>query len=304
MAMTAKLTAVVCTFDRYDLTRDCVDALLEARATMKESRDFEILVVDNTPPERRKKKKWLPAGVQMVTCDTAGLSHARNCGISNSTGRLIAFIDDDALPAKDWPLRVIEFFDTHEDALAVGGYIEPLFDGCERPEWLDVQLTAYLSCLDYGPDCRPLRAGEYIVGANMAFRREVFEENGVFDVKLGRQGNAGLLSNEEIHLFKKIERSTYYDPSIKVLHRIPPGRTQQAWFRRRVVWQAVSDHLSGIVEPAKTVQASWKQCVMAAPAETRTLRLLHEPCATAEEFHQQLSAIYFHTQWGLMGFAD
>jgi len=72
--------------------------------------------------------------VRIVVFDSFGLSSARNKGIMESSGDIIAFIDDDAWAEKDWIERIERNFE-NGDIFGVGGKIIPVFDS-KRPRWL------------------------------------------------------------------------------------------------------------------------------------------------------------------------
>lgn len=110
-----RLSVVVCTYDRYDVLPKCLKAL---NAQKLKRADYEILVVENTPPRKRKKinAKLCDA---VILCDEPGLSIARNTGIERAKGDIIAFLDDDALVPPEWAQELVKTFDAHGDALGV-----------------------------------------------------------------------------------------------------------------------------------------------------------------------------------------
>lgn len=50
-------------------------------------------------------------------------SNAKNCGILKSTGEIIAFLDDDAIPSHNWLEEIAKTYEMHEMAGGVGGAI-------------------------------------------------------------------------------------------------------------------------------------------------------------------------------------
>jgi hypothetical protein len=77
----------------------------------------------------------------------------------------------------------------------------------------------------------------------MAFRKEVFESIGEFNIDLGRK-KTSLLSNEESDLFERISKmglQVFYEPSAVLYHRIPKDRVSLKWIRERSYWQGISD---------------------------------------------------------------
>lgn len=75
--------------------------------------DFEAIVV--TRPGI--KYSYSDRRVRVIEQDGSGVSNARNCGIRASSGRFIAFTDDDCVVSRQWLGSLIKAFDDSE----VGG---------------------------------------------------------------------------------------------------------------------------------------------------------------------------------------
>lgn len=291
--MSPRLTVAICTHNRYATLGNSVRALLDSRGFAQA--DCELLVVDNTPPAMRRA---LPVperpDARVTFCDAQGLSHARNHAVRHSHGEVITFLDDDALVCDDWCDHILSRMTGGGDLLAVGGKVAPQYDGDAMPAWYDDSLAGHLSCIDWSPTPRFLRAGEWVVGANLTLRRSVFETYGLFDTDLGRRGAGSLLSNEESALLDRIgQHRVFYDPAIAVRHVIPTERLTTRWFRRRVYWQAVSDLVAGAVDPADPAHwAEYGAIVARLEAHRRNLNALLAEPADGAEFRLQLRAIY------------
>ena len=287
------LSIVICTYRRYDALERAVAAVL-ADSTYNPA-NMELIVVDNTPkPERQSFK--LTEQVHVVPCDEVGLSNARNQGISIAQGEIIAFIDDDAIVRDTWCAAALNAFRMLPGAEVCGGKTVPLYSSSSRPVWYYEELARYLSCIDWGSRTRPIAPGEWVVGANMAFRKRVFSV-ARFDPSLGRKGVASLLSNEELAMFDRIGRAkVYYVPEMCVEHMIPDDRLTLEWFRKRVFWQAVSDSLSDSIHESPI--RAWRELfeiVSRMPAEIRGHRLFSYQPDTPEALKDQLRALYLHS---------
>ena len=288
------LSVIICTYDRYPVLQEALDTLAE-RGRPVVGR-HEVIVVDNThAAKRREIANPMPAVMRVITCENTGLSHARNAGIAVSSAPVLVFLDDDAFVGDGWCDAVTATFRAHPDVRVAGGRVLPRFDSPFLPRWYDAKrLSGYLSCLDWGATGRFLRRGEWIVGANMAWRRDVFEEFGAFKTELGRKGSASLLSNEEIELLERVGiEKVWYEPAFTVEHLVAVERMTLPFFRRRVYWQAVSDMVAGIAEtdPAR-LRTEYADTVLRLPAEHRNLSALNFEPADAEQFGLQLRAIY------------
>lgn len=287
------LSVVICTYDRYDALQESVARLVESSG-FRDPR-CELVVVENTPRARRRDIA-LPSrdDVRLTVCETQGLSHARNHGIGAARGDVIAFLDDDALVSDSWCTAILDRMGSDDELLVMGGRVDPLYAGDELPGWYDERLASYLSCIDWGMTPRFLREGEWVVGANIVFRRSVFETYGTFDANLGRRGAASLLSNEETALLARVGlHRVFYDPAMAVRHMIPAERMTPRWFRRRVWWQATSDMVAGNVrddDPA--LREEYGRLMARLEPEHRNINALMFDPTDKETFQVQLRAIY------------
>jgi glycosyltransferase involved in cell wall biosynthesis len=237
-------SVVICTYQRYDRLPQ---AIASVRQQDIGSEFYDIWVMDNSPPspERtnsKQKYNGIP-NLHYIELNTPGLANARNVATQQSTGRIIVFLDDDAIATPGWLRHYREAFEKAEaNVAAIGGRIVPSFD-IPKPAWLHDGLMLYLSVMD--SDTAP--EGYAPCGANVAFRREALQA-AQFHTGLGRRGaeSNNLLSGEDSGLTDAILKTggTFgYAPLASVTHYIPASRLTRAWFRRRVTWQAISDQL-------------------------------------------------------------
>jgi len=240
------LSAIVCTYERYHVLAQSIDALLRQNAP---SECYEIIVVDNSRDQAAAHLFGAQyadrPNVRYVLESTPGLSNARNVGTKLATGHIVAFIDDDAVSSPDWVQGVIDVYKTYGARVGVvGGRVVPRWIS-EKPAWLEGDLLSYLSLIDYGSATMVLGPKQWLAGCNISFDKQALLSAGGFSPALGRGGSSlPLLSGEEIEATRKIRtggRLTVYTPNAIVEHIIDPARLTQAWFRRRAAWQAVSD---------------------------------------------------------------
>ncbi len=303
------VSVAICTYDRYDLLAGVLQA---AAAQAADFDDFEIVLVDNTPdPDRSQLEFRRHAAVprlRWVHEPVKGLSRARNRAIAETTGPIVAFLDDDAVPVPGWLRGLTDAFAMlGRDAMAIGGRVTPKFLG-PRPAWLADGLLQYLSITDLGERLRLLDDGEWIVGANMALRRSALEASGGFPEHLGRKGSgATLLSNDETALMQGLrDRGGLigYAPDAAVAHLIDPSRLSQAWFRRRLAWQAVSDYLADPATSSQRSGQSWNWLtgfLVQLPPSQRSYRGLLADMPAPDLFEHQINAVYNAIQCLLAG---
>lgn len=242
-----RVTAALCTYQRYDLLARALESL---RRQSLPAADYRILVVDNSPdPEHAAAFGRRFAGEAQLTYlvePRPGLSNARNVALAACDSEIIAFMDDDAEASPSWLASLLEAFAAVPAAAAVGGRVLPRW-GAPRPAWLHQRLLGYLSVVDWGGSRRDAGREEWLAGTNLAFRRDRLRALGGFSLDLGRDGSRDhLLSNEELEIVEQLRAAgdrVLYEPAALVWHLVPPERLTQDWFRRRVAWQALSNHL-------------------------------------------------------------
>lgn len=290
-----RISVVICTHNRYDVLPDALASMQEQSLAQPV---VEVLVLDNSTDIARQSEFWAADGALAGNCrliidKVPGLSRARNRGVRGSSAPVVAFMDDDAIADRQWCEAIVEAFDQCPDAGIVGGPVDPIWP-CSEPNWLHRWQRGFLTILNHGDERRPLKQGEWLAGTNIAFLKEAIEAAGGFNEALGRVGGA-LLSNEELELAKKIAaagRRSYYEPRAKMLHRVHADRVSQAWLRRRVCWQAVSDALTGAT-PEEPDQ-SWSKIsayLMSQPPQSRSLASLFSDTPNSEAFYQQCQAL-------------
>ena len=250
------ISVVICTFNRSAY----LPRLLESLRMQKiDSRSFEILVVDNnstdeTPGVVRGLQETM-RNLRYVYEPEQGLSLARNRGLREARSPLVAYVDDDAYAEPQWLASIVEAFREGERIVCVGGPVKLDWQG-ERPQWVPEKYESLYTSVDHGSEERPLTPKDYLVGANMAFRRGWLLDRGGFPSDLGRKG-ACLLSGEEAVVYQSVFASggeAFYHPGARVMHRVTTERKNRKWFMRRLFWDGATQPIldGGTGQPAKT----------------------------------------------------
>ena len=233
---TCDLTVVVSTYNRADRLPLALDALRDQSGDVR----YEIIVVDNNSTDSTR------AVVEAIAAESGGkvryafeprqgLSYGRNTGIELSQSPLVAFTDDDVRVAPDWVDALKRVFDEHPDIDYVGGPVLPNWLQ-PPPRWLTRGHWGPLALQDYGSEgiVTGKERGMCLVGANMTFRRRVFERVGTFSPALGRIKD-GIGSTEDHDMQLRVWRAGMrglYHPSPIVLADVTPDRMEKAYHRR------------------------------------------------------------------------
>ncbi|MDQ1336757.1 MAG: hypothetical protein QG552_3707 [Thermodesulfobacteriota bacterium] len=194
------VSAVVCTKERPEQLKRCLSSLqgLSRKAN-------EIVVVDNAPRSdaARQIVSQFP-GIRYLHEPRPGLDVARNGGIDNTSGEIVAFTDDDATVHPDWIARICQGF-KDPAVMAVTGLVLPAELETEAQFLFETHWgfgRGYLR-KSFGKQffqrarSRGAPVWEIGAGANMAFRRKVFDKVGLFDERLD-VGAAGCSGDSEM----------------------------------------------------------------------------------------------------------
>lgn len=222
---TPLVTVAVCTRDRAEDLRLCLDALVRLDYPR-----LEILVVDNAPSDDATEHtvEGYSPRVRYTREPRPGLDWARNRAIREARGEIIAYTDDDVVVDAGWVSAIVGAF-RDPYVMAVTGLTVPyeleteaqvLFEryggfgrGYRRRYWrMPGNETRRLM--------KHLGGGQYGAGANMAFRRSVFEEVGPFDPAL----DVGTVTNGggDTEMFFRVLKGGHalvYEPRAMVRHR-------------------------------------------------------------------------------------
>jgi glycosyltransferase involved in cell wall biosynthesis len=246
-----QISAVICTFNRFSYLRKAIQSLVNQTLDREQ---YEIIVVnnastDNTEAIIEEFREF--ENLQYIYKSVLGLSHARNVGWQKAQGKYVAFLDDDAIADSEWLARIVVAFKTvSPQPGSIGGRVIPIWE-VEKPIWVGKELECALSIVDWSDEPIFLTKDcHYLVGANIAYSRDVLQRCGGFSTVLGRRGT-NLLSSEEIlveRYLRKYSLGIYYDPKICVRHHIIAGRVSQSWFYKRFFWQGVSSEILSYID--------------------------------------------------------
>ena len=221
-----RVTVAVCTRDRTAQLADCLRSLSELAYD-----NLELLVVDNAPTTdetQRLVQESFP-NVRYVREPRPGLDWARNRAINEASGDILAYTDDDVVVDPHWITALARVFVDDPRVMVVTGLVVPfeletraqlLFEAYGgfgrgfRRQWHNVDTTAP------GGHHFHFGSGRFGTGANMAFRRTVFDRIGGFDPAL----DVGTVTNGGGDLemfFRALQegRTLVYEPEAIVRHR-------------------------------------------------------------------------------------
>jgi len=171
-----RVSVVVCTYNGARTIRDCLEGLERLAYP-----DYEVIVVDDgsTDATAAIAREY---HCRLIRTENRGLASARNTGLKEATGEIIAYIDDDAYPDPHWLTYFAATFLSTSHAAVGGPNIAPPGDG---------PIAECVARAPGGPvhvllsDCE----AEHIPGCNMAFRKARLEAIGGFDPQFRTAGD-------------------------------------------------------------------------------------------------------------------
>ncbi|MGE5496445.1 MAG: glycosyltransferase [Syntrophothermus sp.] len=216
------VSVIICTRERAQLLERCLRSLKELDYS-----DYEIIVVDNCSNDPEVKTIAERYSAVYRREDRPGLDNARNAGIKAASFDIVAFIDDDASAGKGW-LRGIARSFMDPEIMAVTGLVVPQ----SLETMAQIQFERFGGM---GKGFQPFTISRisqnqkelffssgWGVGANMAFRKEIFSAIGEFNPALDAGTPAA--GGSDIEFFFRVVHNGYrlrYEPSamVKHLHR-------------------------------------------------------------------------------------
>ena len=164
--------------------------------------------------------------IRVIIQERGSFTDALDIGIKESNGDILLFIDDDAIPHKDWVKRYIELFNKLTDAGAIGGLIykayfinnikltdEPLFSNeptrevfYRKPlkELQDYCRWLSISGFPGAKVCtQPIIKSVLLIGANMGLKSEAVRD---LDLKKAYMGSRRGLHNEAFIAYYVIKK--------------------------------------------------------------------------------------------------
>jgi len=191
------------------MLRECLRGVAQ-----QDSRPDQVLVVDNTAGNKETEEVTGDFGARYIMEPIQGLSRARNRGLAESETDIVVYLDDDAIPARDWlGLLLAPFVDT-EIGATTGRVITPESHNRDQQQQIPRSLSKH------EPRWFEIATfGGMGLGSNMALRKQACTSPKLFDERLGR--GAPFQIGEENYAFACLIEAGYsvvYLPTAVVFH--------------------------------------------------------------------------------------
>jgi len=172
-----KVSVVVCAYNAADTLEDNLSSL--DRLTYP---DYEVILVNDGSRDHTSDIGRRHPRVRVIDTPNAGLSAARNVGLAEATGEIVAYTDADTRVDADWLTFLVQPFLT-SDVVGSGG---PNVVPTEDPP-----MAQSIARAPGGPTHVLIddRIAEHVPGCNMAFRRDALLAIGGFNPVYLRAGD-------------------------------------------------------------------------------------------------------------------
>ena len=224
------ISIVVCSYNGSATIRECLSEIFKL-----DYPSYEVIVVNDGSKDRLEEyASQFP--VKLISTPNRGLSNARNTGMHNANGEIVAYIDDDAFPDPHW-LQYLAYAYQHSDHACFGGpNIAPSDDGF---------IATCVANAPGGPVHVLLsdEIAEHVPGCNMSFRRDALMKIGGFDPIYRSAG-------DDVDVCWRIQesgRTVGFHPSALV------------WHRRRNSFKAYWRQQKGYGKAEALLEAKWPE---------------------------------------------
>jgi GT2 family glycosyltransferase len=202
---------------------------------------WEVIVIDNASIDDTAGialRHWpasAAAPLRVIHEPRLGLLYARERGIAESAGDIIAFVDDDNWVCPEWVQTVHDVMREHPAIGALGSVVEPEFE-VPKPAWFEHVSNLYAVAPAGGPQ-GDVTTVHLLCGAGLSVRRQALTDirhKGFRPLGVGRQGT-GFGAGEDIELNFALRLSgwrLWIDPRLRVRHFLPARRLRWDYARK------------------------------------------------------------------------
>ena len=227
---------VLCTYNRASTLSRALESLSDLDVPV--GLDWEVLVVDNNSTDDTRAIVERVVAEARLPCrylfePSQGKSFALNAGIAQALGQVLVFTDDDVTFDRGWLRALLAAFDA-PDCAGVGGQIIPVWPA-PPPRWFSdtgpYRLLPAVVGYQFdtsGPVIRPP------YGANMAYRRVMFDRYGRFRTDIGPRGRERI-TGEDTEFGRRVlngGEQVIYVPGAIAYHPVEPERMTLRYFER------------------------------------------------------------------------
>jgi glycosyltransferase involved in cell wall biosynthesis len=175
-----RLSVVIPAYNEESYLAGCLEAVLAELAANSDRGSFELIVVDNGSADQTAAIAGRFPGVKVVNEPYKGLTRARQRGLQEAQGAILAYVDADTRMPGGWVRRVLDKFNDDQVVCVSGPYVYHDITRTKaalvRMYWRLIAAPAYWL------------TGYMAVGGNFAARADALAKIGGFDTTISFYG--------------------------------------------------------------------------------------------------------------------
>lgn len=216
---------------------------------------YEVIVVDdhstdntvNVVKSFAAENKW--EGLQVLELKNIPNKRYKKAAITEAIklakGEIIVTTDADCIIGEDWLAEIVNFFN-HNEAMLVSGTVIFDWDSSKQNSlanfFLRIQQLEFAGLVGIGGAALQLGYPNMCNGANLAYKKEVFEEVG------GYSGNEDIVSGDDMFLMHKVYQrypeQVFFLKQQESIAKTPPAFSLKEFLAQRIRWVSKSTSYS------------------------------------------------------------
>ena len=233
-----EISVIICSYNREQYILNALQSMVDQTYA---ATNFEVIVADNNSTDNTPK--WVNTFIQnnishqiiYLNENQQGASYARNTGAAIAKGKLLVFMDDDAVANPNFLEEIIKFNIANPTIQGFGGRIIPLYMGGSEPNWMSHYTSSLVGNFNYSNQVIEFAANRYPLESNMVVTANAFNQINGFNKNLpGVQGTLRI-GGEGKDFFMRLKANgyaIYYVPTIIVEHVVEVSKLTRAYMYR------------------------------------------------------------------------
>ncbi|MFP4009823.1 MAG: hormogonium polysaccharide biosynthesis glycosyltransferase HpsE [Spirulinaceae cyanobacterium] len=234
------ITVAICTYNGEKRLPRVLEALRSQ--TQVNNITWEVIVINNNSRDRTEQvvhryQQDFPCPLYLYFEPQPGIAIARRLAVKMAKGELIAFVDDDNIPAQNWVNAAVFFARNHPQAGAFGSRLFPEYE--VPPPVNFEQIACFLAISDRGDvpfRYDLLNRWLFPAGAGMVIRTQAWLEcvpvspllTGVSQQSLSAKGE----DIETLSYLRQKGWQIWHNPDLKITHVVPKRRLEKPYLFR------------------------------------------------------------------------
>lgn len=221
-----QLSIIILSYNTKELVIECIQSILDHYKDQFEKDVFEIILLDNASTDNSAKeieKKFDKAKNFLIVKSESnnGFSKGNNIGARKAKGKYLLFLNSDTVLLDKGLNGMVEYMGRHSEIGVLGGKLENENGTSQNSAGRFFNIINTFLTLFFG-DVRYVRFSplkdtvvDWVSGASMMVRRDIFEKIGGFDEKFFMY----MEDMEFCFRMKKNGYATCFCPNVKIVHR-------------------------------------------------------------------------------------